>query len=283
MKDTGNSTPVRSPRIIVQDSGDPGYTNRLLVGTACTGNLRVEWVAARYGQLTPLNWSMAAQMQLMQTPDYMPLRYLVADAQNLIVAEALRLDMEWLLLLEHDVVIPPDTFMRLNTYMREARYPVVSGLYFSRAYPSEPMVFRGLGCGSFVDWRLGDLVWCDGVPTGCLLIHMGLLRAMWAESEPYTLHGTQVRRVFDTPRYTWYNAETDTANMAAGTSDLEWCKRVMREDWLRRAGWGEFAIQHGDYPYLVDTGIFCRHINPDGTQYPDRKSQAPFEATHAVP
>ena len=50
-----NDNLVRPIRIIVQDSGDPGYTNRLLVGTACTGLLRVEWVAARYGQLIPLN------------------------------------------------------------------------------------------------------------------------------------------------------------------------------------------------------------------------------------
>ncbi len=262
--------------MIVQDSGDPGYTNRLMVGTACTGLLRVEWVAARYGQLVPLNWSMAAQMQLLQTPDFMPLRYLVSDAQNLIVAEALRLDMEWLFLLEHDVVIPPDTFMRLNRYMREARCPVVSGLYFSRAYPSEPMVFRGLGAGSFVDWRMGDLVWCDGVPTGALLIHMGLLREMWKDSEPYMLNGIQVRRVFDTPRYTWHNPETGETNVAAGTSDLEWCKRVMRGDYLRRAGWGAFADEHGDYPFLVDTGIFCGHINPDGTVFPDRKTREEF-------
>ena len=269
-----NDSPVRPIRIIVQDSNDPGYTNRLMVGTACTGLLRVEWVAARYGQLIPLNWSMAEQRQVME--GYMPLRYQVADAQNLIVAEALRMDMEWLFLLEHDVLIPPDTFMRLNRYMREAPAPVVSGLYFSRAYPSEPMVFRGMGEGAYLDWRKGDLVWCDGVPTGALLIHMGLLRAMWADSEPYTLSGITVRRVFDTPRYSWYNPETGITNVASGTSDLEWCKRVMRGGYLTRSGWGAFADEHSDYPFLVDTGIFCGHINPDGTIYPDRKTRETF-------
>jgi len=274
---------VRPIRVIVQDSGDPGYTNRLLVGTACTGLLRVEWVAARYGQLIPLNWSMTAQMQaISSTVDYMPLRYLVSDAQNLIVAEAIRLDMEWLLLLEHDVVMPPDMFIRLNHYMREARTPVVSGLYFSRAYPSEPMVFRGMGQGSYLDWKLGDRVWCDGVPTGALLIHMGLLRIMWADSEPYTLNGIATRRVFDTPRYSWVNPETGMTNMATGTSDLEWCQRVMRGDYLRKAGWNAFVVEHGDYPFLCDTGMLCRHINPDGTQYPDRASLAFFEADHAI-
>lgn len=261
-------TPVRPTRVIVQDSGDPGYTNRLMVGTACTGLLRVEWVAARYGQLVPLNWSMAAQMQLLQTPDYMPLRYLVSDAQNLIVAEAMRLDMEWLFLLEHDVVIPPDTFMRLNRYMREARCPVVSGLYFSRAYPSEPMVFRGLGAGSFVDWRMGDLVWCDGVPTGCLLIHCSILRAMWADAEEYQTGGTTTRRVFDTPRKGWFDESTGQFNTTSGTSDLDWCTRVITGGYLYKAGWGAFAEEHPRWPFLVDTRIFSKHINPDGTQFP---------------
>ena len=141
--------PIRPTRIIVQDSNDPGYSNTLLVGTACTGLLRVEFVAARYSQLVPLNWSMAGYMQTVAAGvlDYMPLRYLVADAQNLIVAEAIRLDMEWLFLLEHDVVLPPNAFFMLNRWMKETPAPVVSGLYFSRGYPSEPMVFRGMGQG----------------------------------------------------------------------------------------------------------------------------------------
>lgn len=266
-------TPVRPVRVIIQNSEDPGYTNRLLVGTACTGLVRVEFVAARYGQLIPLNWSMGAQMQVMA--GYMPLRYQVADAQNLIVAEAIKLDMEWLFLLEHDVIIPPDTFIRLNRYMKEAKTPVVSGLYFSRAYPAEPMVFRGRGDGVYEDWKIGDVVACDGVPTGCLLIHMGILRAMWDDSEKYTLNGIKVRRVFDTPRASWYNPETNMTNMSAGTSDLEWCQRVIQGGYLRKAGWHNFAAS--PYPFVVDTNICCGHINPDGTIFPDKRTLARWQ------
>ena len=274
-----NANPLRPYRVIVQDSGDPGYTNALLVGTACTGLVRVEWVAARYGQLVPLNWSLAGHMQVMAggVLDYMPLRYQVADAQNLIVAEAIRLDMEWLFLLEHDVVLPPGAFFRLNHWMNETPAPVVSGLYFSRAYPSEPMVFRGRGTGVFTDWRLGDAVAVDGVPTGCLLVHMGLIRTMWEDSAPYTVRGLQTRRVFETPRTSWSDPETGLTNMAVGTSDLEWCRRVIEGDYLRKSGWTDYAGR--EYPFIVDTGLFCRHINPDGTQYPDKQSVAQFETT----
>lgn len=266
------NAPIRRSRIIVQDSGDPGYTNTLLVGTACTGLLRVEWVAARYSQLMPLNWSMSGQMQMVA--DYMPLRYQVADAQNLIVAEAIKLDMEWLFLLEHDVIIPPLTFFKLNRWMKETPAPVVSGLYFSRAYPSEPMVFRGMGEGVHTDWRMGEVVEVDGVPTGCLLIHMGLIRAMWEDAEPYTISGIATRRVFDTPRSSWYNPETNMTNVSAGTSDLQWCRDVIKGNYLAKSGWTDYAGKQ--YPFIVDTNIFCWHCNPDGTMFPDKGTLSKF-------
>jgi hypothetical protein len=267
------SIPVRPIRIVVNDSGSDSYTNRLLVGTAATGNVRIEWVQARYGQLIPINWSMGALMQVMG--GYYPLRYQVADAQNLIVAEAMRMDYEWVLLHEHDVVLPVDAFVKFNRYMLTAKAPVVSGLYFSRAYPSDPMVFRTLGDSYYTDWKLGDVVDVVAVPTGCVLIHMGLIRAMWEDCEEYTLNGTKVRRVFNTPRESCLNPETGNYSANAMTSDLDWCKRVVAGDYLRKAGWTDYADK--PYPFICDTSIFCYHINPDGQTFPDKRSLAQWE------
>jgi hypothetical protein len=219
---------------------------------------------------------MAGHMQVVSggVLDYMPLRYLVADAQNLIVAKAIELDMEWAFFLEHDVVLPSNAFFMLNYWMKEQPAPVVSGLYFSRAYPSEPMVFRGMGMGAYTDWRLGDVVEVDGVPTGCLLVHMGLLREMWADSPEYTVGGQKTRRVFDTPRYSWYDPDSGNTNMAVGTSDLEWCKRVVKGDYLRRAGWHEYADR--EFPFICDTRLFSYHIQQSGETFPDKKTLAEF-------
>ncbi len=265
-------SPVREARTIVNDSGDPGYVNRILVATPTTGLVRVEWVAARFGQLIPCNWSMVQYSHFMNS--YFPLRYQVADAQNLIVGEAIRLDMEWLFLLEHDnVLASSDAFVRLNTYMRDAKYPVVSGLYFTRGYPSEPLIYRGRGNSYYGDWKVGDLVMADGVPTGCLLVHCGLLRAMWNDSEEYEIAGQKTRRVFDTPRKGWFDEKTNQFNTTSGTSDLDWCTRIMQGDYLRKSGWGKFADEHPEYPFLVDTNLFSWHINPDGQKFPLELSQ----------
>lgn len=261
-------SPVREYREIVNDSGTNKYTNRILIGTATTGLVRVEWMQARFGQIVPVNWSNVIMNEWI--PGYMPLRYQVADAQNLIVKKAVEMDFEWLLLWEHDVIAPADTLIKLNRYITDEKVPIVSGLYFTRSRPAEPLIFRGRGTGAFRDWTLGGDVWCDGVPTGMLLVHMGIIREMWKDAEEYEItYGTtsqRTRRVFDTPRRLWFDPETGGYNTVEGTSDLEWCTRIMEKGYFARAGWHEY--QEKQYPFLVDTSIFCRHINPDGEQFP---------------
>src|SRR5512146_2001578 len=113
----------------VLDSGNPGFVARLLVGTASTGLVRIEWAQARYGQVVPVNWSMVQMLQYINS--FIPLRYQVADAQNLIVKEAIEKNYEWLLLWESDNVAPPDAMVRLNDYMLAKDTPVISGLYYT--------------------------------------------------------------------------------------------------------------------------------------------------------
>lgn len=260
-----SDSPVRDYRTIVLDSGAT-YTNRVCIGTAMTGLVRAEWVGARYGQIIPMNWSQVEVKQWINS--FIPLRYQVADAQNLIVRHAINYDFEWLLLIEHDVVLPADAFLRFDKYIRDEEVPVVSGLYYSRSRPSHPLIFRGRGTSVYDRFEQGDLVWCDGVPTGCLLIHMGIIRAMWEESPEYLVRNELTRRVFETPRFMFLEKGTGRLSTSAGTSDLEWCTRVIKQDFLRKAGWTAHADEHQEWPFLVDTNIFCRHINPDGEQFP---------------
>ncbi len=259
-----NHSPVREYRTIVQDSGSESYTNRLLVATPTTGLVRVEWVAARYGQIIPTNWGLVNMMQYLDS--YMPLRYQVDDAQNLIVKQVVEKDFEWLILIEHDVIMPPDAFIRLNDYIRKADTPVVSGLYYTRSYPSEPILYRGRGTSFYTDWKMGDLAWVDGVPTGILLVHGGLLRSMWQDAEEYMVGNVPTRKVFETPRKIWFDPESESFNTTVGTSDLHWCTRVMEGDYFTKAGWTDYSDK--EYPFLVDTNIFCKHIDPNGAQYP---------------
>uniref|UniRef100_A0A7V3JAA2 Glycosyltransferase family 2 protein n=1 Tax=candidate division CPR3 bacterium TaxID=2268181 RepID=A0A7V3JAA2_UNCC3 len=250
------------------------WKNKLMLGIPTKGIVRYEWVIGRYSQVIPVNWSLSEFVAKYIDVDslfpvtWSPIGYLVHDAYNLIVKSAVEGGFEWLLTIEDDVIVPQDLFVRIRKYVDGGQYPVVSGLYFTKSNPSEPQIYRGRGNGPFRKWKMGELVWCDGVAMGCLLVHMSLLRLMWEESPEYTLpDGTKTRKVFDTPAEKWFDQETGQYKALVGTQDLYWCDRVIREKVLERAGWKRIGKKK--YPFLVDTTIFCRHIDLNtGLVYP---------------
>ena len=251
---------------------DRWSSRRVFVGCPMTGLLRSEWVMARYGQVIPCNWSTTEMLQWIQQSA--PLKYLVADARNLVVKSFIEKGFEWLLFIDHDVILPPGTFLKLNERMIENKVPIWGGLYFTKSVPSEPLVYRGRGNGYFNKWKLGDEVWVDGLGMGCTLIHNSILKVLWKESEDYQIGNILVKRVFRTPAETTYDPETNTWNNSVGTEDLEFYKRIIQENVLQRAGWKSIARKK--YPFLVDTSLFCRHIDFSGRQFPSQGEELQF-------
>lgn len=258
--------PYYKIRNIAINKNDPGFVNRVMVGTATTGNIRMEWALARWGQIIPTNWSQVQMMQYMAT--YAPVNYLIADAQNLIVHEFIQKKFEWLFLLEHDVILPVDAFVRLNAHIRSEQNPIISGLYFTKSIPAEPMVYRGRGNSYFTNFKYGDYVYADGVPTGCLLIHRSVLEVMSEEAQDYVIPSTQtkVKEIFTTPRDMWFDHMTGQWNATTGTSDLDWCTKIIENKIMAKAGWARHARLK--YPFLVDTNMYCKQIDEDGVTYP---------------
>ena len=251
--------------VIVKSGQDGNPRNRLLIVTPTLGKVRVEWAIYRYAQVIPCNWS--ASTQHVGVRQLVPMHYLVAEGQNIAVQHCIEHDFEWLLLWEDDVVAPIDSFLKLNEYIENPEYPVVSGLYFTRGEYSEPILYRGRGNSYYRNWRFGDKVMCDGVPTGFLMIHSSVLKLMYDESPVYTsIGGLSVRKVFETPATVAINEISKQLDTIKGTSDLFWCKRVIREKVLQRAGWD---VEDEKHPFLCDTNIFCQHIELEtGRQYP---------------
>jgi hypothetical protein len=249
---------------IKKNMGKPQH--RVMVGIPMTGLLRSEWVFARYGQVIPCNWS---QVETHHNIDqYSPLDYTVADARNLIATAAVEQNFEWLFFIDHDVVLPQGTILKLNERILKKDVPVVSGLYFTKSYPAEPLIYRGRGNSYYKDWELGDEVWVDAIPMGCALINVSLLKAMYDESEVYEVSGLQIRKIFETPAKFYFDAQSNRMNAMTGTEDIAWCTRVVKDGIFEKAGWKEYAKKK--YPFLIDTSIFCRHIDWNGKQYPSK-------------
>ncbi len=258
------------PKGIIKAS--ESMSKRIMIGIPMTGLLRAEWVLARYGQVIPCNWSQVDCLQFIDQSS--PLGFVVADARNVIATKFVEEDFDWLFFIDHDTVIPPTTILAWNDRMLKGDVPIWSGLYFTRSIPSEPLVYRGRGNSYFTGWKLGEEVWVDGIPMGCTMIHKSILKVMYDESKEYEVGGVKVRKIFETPARTWYDPETNNWHNSQGTEDLEWCTRIMCEDIFKKADWPEFAKK--DFPFLIDTKIFCRHIDNNGVQYPARGEEQQF-------
>ncbi len=248
---------------LIENKG--AWMNRILIGHPVTGLVRFEWVMARFGQTMPCNWSHIDILQFMSP--YVPLKYQVADAENLIAKAVIDQNAEWLLMWEQDnVPTTLDALIKINEYMLEAKHPVVAGVYFTKSVPPEPLVYRGIGNSYFNEWRLGDKVWCSGIPFGFTLIHGSIIRAMWAESPEYNCGGIITRRVFNAPSKSWMDQRNGAYLSTGGTSDLAWCERVVKEGFFEKAGWPKH--QRMRYPFLIDTSIFLTHIDQNGARFP---------------
>ncbi len=252
-------------------------SRRILNCVPLTGLIRAEWAIARYGQVIPCNWSQTDSLIWMS--QFSPINWAVADARNISVHQCLQHGFEWLHFMDHDVIFPPNMIVAWNQRMLLEEVPVWSGLYFTKSVPSEPLIYRGRGNGYYTDWKIGDLVWVDGIPMGCTMIHSSILKIMYDESEEYSAVDAQgqthkIRKVFNTPSRVSIDPETQSWQVQTGTEDLDWCNRVIEENVLKRAGWDKIAEK--EFPFLIDTNIFCRHIDFNGVQYPSKGEEQYF-------
>jgi len=249
-----------------------GAQNRIMVGIPMTGLLRAEWVISRYGQVIPCNWSQTDCFHWLD--QYSPVGFLVADARNIIANNFIEKGFEWLFFIDHDTILPPTTILKWNARMLKKDVPVWSGLYFTKSEPAEPLVYRGRGNSYYKDWKLGEEVWVDGIPMGCTMIHSSILKVMYDESEEYDCAGRKLKAIFETPARTWFDPEKQQWYNSVGTEDLAWCTRVMKDNVFKKAGWPEY--QDKEFPFLIDTSVFCRHIDFNGRQFPARGEEQEF-------
>ncbi len=249
------------------------FGKRVFLAVGFTGLVRVEWMFGRYGQVIPCNWSQIEHQ--MWLPTFGPLGWLVAEARNVAVKVFLENKFEWIFFIDHDTVLPQNFFLVANDRMIKENIPVWSGLYFTKSFPAEPLIYRGRGTGYYASWKMGDKVWADAIPMGCTVIHRSILKAVWDESEEYLAGNERVRKVFETPQKAWFDPEQHGWQTLSGTEDLNFCWKLIDHGIFKKAGWPEF--QKKRFPFLVDTGLFCKHIDPSGVLYPSQGEEKYWE------
>lgn len=97
-------------------------------------------------------------------------------ARNSACNTMLKEGYEWLFFLDDDVIPPADAIEKLMKH----KLDIVSGLYYRRHLPVEPVALRNVPGGrQYVkDFQPGQLVEVDIVGAGCLLIHRRVFEGM---------------------------------------------------------------------------------------------------------
>ena len=109
---------------------------------------------------------------------------LVYDSRNKLARKALEMGADYTVWFDSDMLFEPDTMKKLIEHL-ENGCDIVSGLYFRRAVPFTPVLFRKLDMsGPYCKWRDFDdypkdqLFELEGIGFGCCAIKSEVLLAM---------------------------------------------------------------------------------------------------------
>ena len=236
----------------------------IFIAVPTTGIVRYEWHMAFQALVTPTNWSSVSMSRGISAAQ----GYTVAQARNLLIRDFLQSNRDWLLFIDHDVLVTPNLHIWVRSHVENPISPVIGGLYYVKGTPAEPLIYRGNGDGAYKKFVLGEKVWCSGLGMGCTLLEREFVETLWRASPVIKLpDGSMARKVFHTPQTAWIDPETQKWMVLSGTEDLYMLGNAIKLDIFKKIPkWKHLSGKK--YPYIVDTNLFLRHININGMQYP---------------
>lgn len=145
----------------VNISKRPFHPNFLLVAIPSRGMVSCEFVSSLLSQGDPLNMSIQYRFEIGGE---------VGESRNKLVAHALKIGAEYILFVDDDVILPTSCFNKL-VYWANKGHEIVSGVYYSKQIPPQPLIFKGRGNGYVGNWKVGDVIEdADGIGMGITLI-----------------------------------------------------------------------------------------------------------------
>lgn len=97
----------------------------------------------------------------------------IAAARNQLMQEAIDNNCSFIFFLGDDVLAPPDTIHALLQRMWDNDdIAMVSGMYWTKQWPTQPYIWRGIQRGCYMDWKYGEFFEVDYAGCDCLLIRL---------------------------------------------------------------------------------------------------------------
>ena len=190
----------------------------IAVGIPTWGRVSVKWAQALSHLGFPLGSSKA---------DIFIENEKIGAARNQIVKKALEINSQYVFFLGDDVHIPPNTIVQLLS--RDV--DMVTGVYWTKGYPTRPYLWRGLQKGEYLDWTAGEFFKVDFSGVDCTLIKTD---------------------VFKNIPYPWFSTDW------VWNEDQEVPSEIATEDF-----YFYLKAKKAGYDLWADTSIQCAHEDRD--------------------
>ena len=132
-------------------------TPLIAVGIPTWGKVSIKWAQARAHLGFPLGAS-AVDIYIENEE--------IANARNAIVKKAIEAKADYVFFLGDDVICPPNTVIQLLS----RKVDIVTGIYWTKGYPTRPYIWKGLQRGEYLDWKAGEFFEIDFCGVDCTLI-----------------------------------------------------------------------------------------------------------------
>lgn len=97
----------------------------------------------------------------------------IAEARNTLMQQAIDANAEFLFMLGDDNLLPGHTIpAMLQTFRNHPEIDLLTGVYWTKAWPTQPYLWRGMQRGPFLDWKLGELLRVDYAGCDALMIRL---------------------------------------------------------------------------------------------------------------
>lgn len=97
----------------------------------------------------------------------------IAEARNELMQGAIDNNCDFIFFLGDDVLAPPDTIIRLLQRMWDnPDLAMVTGVYWTKHWPTQPYIWRGMQRGPYTDWKHGEFFEVDFAGCDCLLVRL---------------------------------------------------------------------------------------------------------------
>lgn len=156
------------------------FAPKVLIGIPTTSGAKrsVLWTDAMAGIQMPLGAGLAREWIENET---------IAAARNALCMKALESGIDYVFMLGDDVLPPSNVILAMldkigRTFPVEngtvARASMITGVYWTKTFPTEPYLWNGLLKGTYKDWQVGEWFPVDMAGCDCLMIETAMLREL---------------------------------------------------------------------------------------------------------